>query len=47
MSALLAADRRGLSLVDWVGFTVMRRRGVARAFAFDDDFSSQGFVAVP
>ncbi|MDP8970577.1 MAG: PIN domain-containing protein [Actinomycetota bacterium] len=47
MSALLAADTRGLSLVDWVGFTLMRRRGLARAFAFDDDFASEGFVAVP
>jgi uncharacterized protein len=45
--SLLAADRRRSSLVDWVGFTVMRDRGIERAFALDDDFREQGFDVVP
>jgi predicted nucleic acid-binding protein len=43
MTALLAADRRGVSLVDWTSFTVMRRQHVDTAFAFDGDFERQGF----
>jgi predicted nucleic acid-binding protein len=35
-------DRR-VSLVDHVSFLVMRGRRVARAFAFDRDFTSAGF----
>ena len=46
LSALLAAARRDLSLVDCVSFETMRRRGIARAFAFDDDFKTQGFELV-
>jgi uncharacterized protein len=42
---LLAADRRRLSFVDAVSFRVMRRLGISRAFAFDDDFAAQGFEA--
>ncbi len=34
---------RGLSLVDCVSFLVMRRLGVGRALAFDDDFAHEGF----
>jgi predicted nucleic acid-binding protein len=45
-SALLAAGRRGLSLVDCVSFQVMRRLGVKRAFAFDRHFTEQGFELV-
>ncbi len=44
--ALLAAGRRGVSLVDWTSFVVMRRRGIRTAFAFDDDFAAQGFEAL-
>ena len=45
-SALLAAGRRGLSLVDCTSFEVMRRLGLRRAFAFDPDFEKQGFELV-
>lgn len=47
LSAFLAAIRRRPSLVDWVSFEVMRRRGLDRAFAFDRDFELQGFRTVP
>lgn len=46
-SAFLAAVRRRVSLVDWVSFEVMRRRGLEQAFAFDEDFAAQGFRTVP
>jgi predicted nucleic acid-binding protein len=45
--ALLAAGRRGVSLVDWTSFIVMRRHGVRRAFTFDQDFAAEGFEVVP
>ncbi len=45
--ALLAAGRRGVSLVDWTSFIVMRRHGVRRAFTFDQDFAEEGFEIVP
>jgi predicted nucleic acid-binding protein len=34
---------RDLSLVDCVSFTVMRKRGLTTAFAFDKHFVQQGF----
>jgi predicted nucleic acid-binding protein len=37
------ARRRRVSLVDHISFLVMKRRGVATAFAFDPDFVSAGF----
>jgi len=43
VSALLAAARRRLSLVDCCSFEMMRRLGVQRAFAFDRHFAEQGF----
>ena len=43
MAALLAADRRNLSLVDCVSFDAMRRRGLRQVFAFDKHFEGQGF----
>jgi predicted nucleic acid-binding protein len=43
LSALLAAGRRRLSLVDCVSFEVMRGRQIRRAFAFDPHFAEQGF----
>ena len=46
-AALLAANRRGLSLVDCTSFQVMRRIGITRAFAFDRHFSEQGFEVLP
>lgn len=45
--AVLAADRRGLSLVDCVSFHVMRRLRVREVFAFDRHFGEQGFRVVP
>jgi predicted nucleic acid-binding protein len=43
VTALLAADRRQVSLVDWTSFLVMRERGIDVAFAYDADFERQGF----
>ncbi len=43
MSALLAAARRRLSLVDCVSFACMRRLGITCAFHFDPHFREQGF----
>ncbi len=43
VTALLAAGNRSLSLVDWTSFELMRDEGLTQAFAFDDDFSRQGF----
>ncbi len=37
------ARKRRVSLVDHISFLVMKRRGVATAFAFDPDFVSAGF----
>jgi uncharacterized protein len=47
VAAFLAAVRRRPSLVDWVSFQLMRERRVDQAFAFDRDFSSEGFRVVP
>jgi predicted nucleic acid-binding protein len=44
-AAMLAAGLRGVSLVDWTSFEVMRRRAIELAFAFDDDFQARGFVS--
>lgn len=46
-AAYLAANRRGLSLVDCVSFEVMRSRGLTRALALDEDFRAQGFEVLP
>jgi predicted nucleic acid-binding protein len=43
VGALLAAGRRGLSLVDCASFEVMRRSGVRTAFAFDPHFRDFGY----
>ena len=45
VSALFAAARRRLSLVDCVSFACMRRLGITRAFHFDPHFREQGFEA--
>jgi predicted nucleic acid-binding protein len=45
VTALLAADRRKVSLVDWTSFELMRSEGIDQAFAFDDDFVAQGFAS--
>lgn len=43
VGAHLAAGRRGLSLVDCASFEIMRRTGIATAFAFDPHFSEFGY----
>jgi predicted nucleic acid-binding protein len=47
VSALLAAGRRDLSLVDCSSFEVMRQVGVADVFTFDRHFSDLGFACHP
>lgn len=47
VAAVLGANRRDLSLVDCVGFEVMRRLGIREVFSFDQHFSEQGFERVP
>ena len=47
VAALLAADRRGLSLVDCVSFEVMRSSGIKSVFSFDSHFKEQGFAVIP
>ncbi len=47
VSALLAASRRNLSLVDCVSFEMMRTLEVKMAFAFDPHFKEQGFNTLP
>ncbi len=47
ISALLAAGRKKLSLVDCSSFDVMRRGGLKRAFTLDRHFREQGFEALP
>ena len=46
-AALLAAGRRGLSLVDCVSFETMRYLGIKNAFTFDSHFKDQGFDVTP
>lgn len=47
MSALLAANRKKLSLVDCVSFATMRATGTRRALALDAHFEEQGFQVIP
>lgn len=47
MSALLAANRRDLSLVDCTSFEIMRTTGSETAFTFDLHFHEQGFEVIP
>lgn len=35
-----------ISLVDRTSFALMRRRGIGRAFAYDEDFAREGFELV-
>ncbi len=46
-AAVLAAGRRGLSLVDCTSFEVMKEMGIRRCFAFDPHFREQGFECLP
>ncbi len=47
MSALLAANRRQLSLVDCTSFEIMRQNGLNTVFTFDPHFREQGFNLIP
>lgn len=47
MSALLAANRRNLSLVDCTSFEIMRQTGLDTVFTFDPHFREQGFSVIP
>jgi predicted nucleic acid-binding protein len=47
VSALLAASRRKLSLVDCASFEIMRTLGIKTVFAFDPHFAEQGFKCIP
>ena len=47
VAALLAANRRQLSLVDCTSFQVMRQLGVDTVFAFDEHFAEQQFTCIP
>lgn len=47
VSALLAAGRKRLSLVDCSSFEIMRRGGIRQAFTLDRHFREQGFECVP
>jgi predicted nucleic acid-binding protein len=47
VTALVAAGRRQLSLVDCVSFVTMRDLRLDTAFAFDRDFADQGFRTLP
>jgi predicted nucleic acid-binding protein len=44
LTALLAANRRHLSLVDCASFHAMREAGLQQAFAFDSHFDEMGFT---
>ena len=46
-AAMVASLNRGVSLVDWTSFVVIRELGIDRAFAFDADFEAQGLQVIP
>ncbi len=46
-AALLAAQRKRLSLVDCISFVVMHEAGIPEAFTFDRHFAEQGFICLP
>jgi len=47
ISALLAANRRDLSLVDCTSFEIMRHIGLDTVFTFDPHYREQGFSLIP
>jgi len=47
MSALLAANRRDLSLVDCTSFEILRQTDQDEIFTFDPHFRQQGFKVIP
>lgn len=46
-SAMLAAGRKQLSMVDCSSFEVMRKAGIRRAFTLDRHFREFGFECMP
>lgn len=46
VETLLASGSQSVSLVDRVSFILMQRRGMRTAFAFDEDFSEEGFTTL-
>lgn len=38
---------RGMSFTDCTSFALMKRLGIKKAFAFDEDFASAGFKTLP
>ncbi len=47
VSAILAASRRKLSLVDCISFEIMRNSGIKTVFTLDQHFEEQGFNCIP
>jgi predicted nucleic acid-binding protein len=47
ISALLAVNRRDVSLVDLISFETMRGLGLTHALTLDAHFGEQGFAVVP
>jgi predicted nucleic acid-binding protein len=47
LGTFLAADRRGLSLVDCASFVFMLHQGITKVFTTDRHFSEQGFEVLP
>jgi len=47
LALVRGARRRDISLVDAVGFAVMRSRGSRHAFTLDGHFAEQGFTCLP
>jgi predicted nucleic acid-binding protein len=43
MATYRASAAEGVSLVDHSSFALMRSLGIGRAFAYDDDFTREGF----
>jgi uncharacterized protein len=46
MNAVLSGSRRGPSLVDCVGFEMVRQRPTLRVFAYDRHFENRGFELI-
>lgn len=47
LSAMLAANRRNLSLVDCTSFEIIRKLSLDGVFTFDPHFKEQGFSIIP
>jgi uncharacterized protein len=47
LAAVIAANRRNLSLVDCTSFDAMRSGGLSRALTLDGYFGEQGFECLP